>query len=318
MKAPVYIHVPQRAPLSDAQQMLRAAKASVLTPLYWASAQALDTPGLHIQARAFALGLRTLIAGRHPLPLREISRVLAFPLDSVRYFELDFMWAALRNLHFRRYLDVSSPRLVPLLLLAAKRDLEADLLNPDDRDLETTTQFVRAARLERRCRLHNVTIAEAGLPPLAFDVITSLSVLEHILEDTDAVRAMWDRLAPGGRLLLTVPCANEEYEEYVSRDVYGVLEPQADGFTFWQRYYDQKRLEARIFTVTGPPVRTAVFGEKVAGLYSRNVSQKLADPHYPAWREPYMVGLEYARFDRLTDLPGIGVIGLEFVKGEER
>jgi SAM-dependent methyltransferase len=318
MKPPVYIHVPQHASLSGAEQVIRAAKASVLTPLYWASAHLLDTPGLHIQARAFALGLRTLMTGRHPLPVREIIRVLAFPLDSVRYFEFDFVWAALRDLRLNRYLDVSSPRLLPMLLLAARPDLEADLLNPDGRDLETTEHFVRATRLEYRCRLQKATIADANLPSRTFDAITSVSVLEHIPGDANAVRAMWDCLAPGGRLLLTVPCANEEYEEYVSRDVYGVLQPQADGFTFWQRYYDQRRLEERIFPVTGLPIRTALFGEKTAGLYSRNVSQKLADPHYPAWREPYMVGLEYARFDSLSDLPGIGVIALEFVKGEKR
>ncbi len=318
MKAPVYIQVPQRPPLGTAHAAIRALRASVLTPAYWAMAHAMKTPGLHIQARSFALGLRTLLTGKHPLPLREICRLLAFPLDSVRYFELDFMWSALRDLQFRRYLDVSSPRLLPMLLLSTKSDVYAELLNPDERDLQVTAEFSRAARLNSRCRLQSSTIAAAQLPPLGFEVITSVSVLEHIPEDKEAVRAMWNHLAPGGRLLLTVPCANDGYDEYVSQDVYGVLQPRPDGFTFWQRYYDQRQLEERIFAITGLPARSALFGEKVAGLYSRNVSRKLADSHYPAWREPYMVGQEYARFTNLSELPGVGVIALEFVKGEKR
>jgi SAM-dependent methyltransferase len=318
MKAPVQIQVPQRPKLGPAAAAMHALRASLFTPAYWAMAHATKTPGLHIQARAFALGLRTLLTGNRPLPLREITRLLAFPLDSVRYFELDFVWSALKNLSFRRYLDVSSPRLLPLLLLSAKPDVDAELLNPDKSDLEVTAEFVRAAGWSSRCRLQSSTIAAAELPPLGLEVITSVSVLEHIPEDKEAVRAMWSHLAPGGRLLLTVPCANEGYEEYVSRDVYGVLQPGSDGYTFWQRFYDQQQLEERVYAVTGSPARFAVFGEKVAGLYSRNVSQKLADPRYPAWREPYMVGQEYARFSSLSELPGIGVIGLEFVKGEKR
>lgn len=315
MKAPVYIQVPPQARLSRAAAILRVLKASVLTPGYWALAHVTKTPGLHIQARSFALALRMLIGGRYPLPLREIVRLLAFPLDSVRYFELDFIWSSLMDVRFQRYLDVSSPRLLPILLLSARPDVQADLLNPDRGDLATTASFLRAARLDGRCRLHGSTIAAARLPSLNFEVITSVSVLEHIPEDKEAVRAMWDHLAPGGRLLLTVPCANEGYEEYVSRDVYGVLRPQADGYTFWQRFYDQRLLEERVFSIAGLPVRTVVFGEREAGLYSENVSRKLADPHYPTWREPYMMGQEYARFENLADLPGVGVIALEFIKG---
>jgi hypothetical protein len=125
---------------------------------------------------------------------------------------------------------------------------------------------------------------------------------------------MWRLLAPGGHLLLSVPCVAEAYEEYLSRDVYGVLGAQADGFTFWQRLYDPALLEQRIFTVTGPPVRSELFGERTPGLYYQNMRQKMSDPRYPVWREPYMVGQDYRRFARAADLPGVGVIALEFVK----
>jgi SAM-dependent methyltransferase len=314
VKTAEYMEIPPRGSLSKAEELVLAVKASVLTPVYWALAHGLETPGLQVQARSFAMALRTLLTPRASLPLREICRMMAFPLDSVRYFELDFMWRSLVDRPFVRYLDVSSPRLFPILLLAARPELRADLLNPDGHDLETTRRLARAAGLGDACRLHGETIAAVTLEAGTFEVITSISVIEHIPEDAQAVGKMWSLLSPGGRLLLSVPCAAEEYEEYVSRNRYGVLEPQANGFTFWQRLYDQRLLEERIFAVTGSPVNSALFGEKVAGDYYRNARQKMSDPRYPVWREPYMVGQEYGRFANVADLPGVGVIALEFVK----
>lgn len=313
----MYIEVPPRPPLGPAGAVELALKAGTLTPLYWVLAHRLHTPGLHIQARAFALALRTLVTRRAPPPLRELVRLAAFPLDSVRYFELEFMWRALAAANsppFRRYLDVSSPRLLPLLVLGARREVTADLINPDGRDLDTSARLLSSTGLADRCRLHQVTTSAASFEVGAFEVITCLSVLEHIPDDADAIRRMWRWLAPGGRLLLSVPCAAEAYEEYVSRDLYGVLAPRADGYTFWQRLYDEAALQERLFAVTGPPARAALFGERTAGLYYRHSRRRMADPRYPVWREPYMVGQEYRHFARPAELPGIGVMALELVK----
>ena len=54
-------------------------------------------------------------------------------------------------------------------------------------------------------------VSDAPLPALpgiergAYDMIAVLDVVEHIEDDVAALRAMRERLAPGGRILITVP-----------------------------------------------------------------------------------------------------------------
>lgn len=45
----------------------------------------------------------------------------------------------------------------------------------------------------------------AGVERGAYDLIAVLDVIEHIADDVAALRAMADRLAPGGKILITVP-----------------------------------------------------------------------------------------------------------------
>jgi SAM-dependent methyltransferase len=287
----------------------------VLSPPYLAASRLLGTPGLAFRRRCRALGLRQLFALTNRLAPEQLFQLLVFPMDSVRYFEFDFAWRSLMDLPVRTYLDVSSPRLLPLLLVQERPEMQATVLNPDRQDLPVTTRWARAMNIERRCRFESAVIAEVDLPEQSMDAVTSISVLEHVPDDRTAVRKIWSLVKPGGRLILTVPCARAASEEYIDQDKYGLLQPDDDGFVFWQRYYDQGLLQDRIFSTTGAPARLQVYGEKRPGLYSRNVARKMRGARrYPFWREPYMMAMEYRFFDSIDDLPGMGVIGLEFRK----
>lgn len=46
-----------------------------------------------------------------------------------------------------------------------------------------------------------------GFDGRCYDLIVLLDVLEHVEQDREALAALRDRLAPGGRILLTVPAA---------------------------------------------------------------------------------------------------------------
>ncbi|QDP19455.1 class I SAM-dependent methyltransferase [Sphingomonas xanthus] len=54
-------------------------------------------------------------------------------------------------------------------------------------------------------------VVSAALPDLSmfpqgtYDLIALLDVLEHVTDDKGSLRAIWERLKPGGALLLTVP-----------------------------------------------------------------------------------------------------------------
>jgi SAM-dependent methyltransferase len=233
----------------------------------------------------------------------------------VRYIEFDFFWEVARHLSPRfAYLDVSSPRLFPLQLVAKGRTSRASFLNPDRADIGITQTIAGAMGIDGLCEFHECLISDLSGEGPSFDYITSISVVEHIPDDTAAIAKMWQLLNKGGRLGISVPVAASGFDQYRDFDEYGLLGAEADGTVFFQRFYDERSLRDRIFLVTGMPDSFSLYGERSPGLIQANANAKLSDPSYPFWREPYMMASDYHRFDRVADLPGQGVIAMEFVK----
>jgi SAM-dependent methyltransferase len=311
-----YIHVPVRPGRTVIGVAVHAIKGILLGPLYWGLAALLAAPGMSFRARCFWLGLRALFGLEHRLSLSTIFHLLFMPMESTRYFEFDFVWKTLAQRPLRRYLDVSSPRLLPVSLIEARPALAADLINPNVADLEDTRRFINFIGAAGRCTLRDCLITDAPLAPGTFDVVTSISVLEHIPDDVAAVRRIWELLRPGGMLVLTLPCMARAAEQFIDRDEWGLLEKDQQGHVFWQRFYDQDLLERNIFQITGKPQEVRIYGEKLAGSFFANAARKRSDPAYPYWREPYMMAKDYRYFDSLEQLPGEGVIGCVFAKPE--
>ncbi|HEY9171158.1 MAG TPA: methyltransferase domain-containing protein [Verrucomicrobiae bacterium] len=309
-----YLQSSRLGELTPGQAARWALTGLALSPFYWLLASFHDVPGLHLRWQCLRLGMRLLLNRQSPISFKTIYLTMFFPLDSTRHFELDFAWRALTARPPGRYLDVSSPRLLFALMLAKQGRQEAELINPDKADLAETETLLRAAGLMSRCRLHGCLIEDAPFAPASFDTISSISVVEHIPKDREAIHKIWGLLKPGGRFILTVPCATRTSEQYIDRDEYGLHGGEKGGHVFWQRFYDPALLEERIFSVTGKPRVTRVFGEREAGSFLRSATRKRTDRFYPFWREPYMVAQEYAFFDSVSELPGEGVIAMEFVK----
>ena len=121
---------------------------------------------------------------------------------------------------------------------------------------------MRALGFSNRCVLESSFVEAAQLPNGHFDAITSMSVVEHIPDDTQAVRRMWEALKPGGRLLLSMPCAAVAERQLIGVAPYKFLKPDEQGLFFHQYLYNDALLEERVFSVTGPPIRFDVYGEK--------------------------------------------------------
>ena len=311
----VYLSLPTPPRPSRPRYAATLARGALLAPVYWALAHRYGTPGLSLHAACARLGAQLL--GRRPRALKplDLYRLVFAPLESVRYFEFDYAWRAAAGQRVERYLDVSSPRLFPTLFLAERRSLVADLLNPDTADLDETRQLLGALELEPRARLHDRLIADASELGTGFDLITSISVVEHIPDDRAAIAAMWERLRPGGRLVLTVPCAARALQEFSPVNEYKLYREDGEGYVFYQRIYDSALLAERVLSVTGAPAQMEVYGERTAGFYTDHLRpEKLGRAAYPFWREPYMLGREYRRYDSIDELPGWGAVGLTFVK----
>lgn len=297
--------------VSRPQRIKHTLTGFILFPIYWAMAYVTRTPGLAFRGLCVLKGVRLLLRKRDVV---RAYHLIVTPLDSVRYFEFDFMWKTIKRIQVQTYLDVSSPRLLPLMVLGRKSNLEAELINPDKSDLPETISLANDFGVADRCHFHDCLIEQAPLKTNSFDLITSMSVIEHIPDDKGAIRKMWDLLKPGGVLVISIPCAAKASEEYTNLNDYGLINTDENGFVFWQRYYDEKLIADRIYSITGAPRRFRIYAEKKAGSYNQNVTQKRTDPFYPYWREPLMMGLQYEYKEQLDDLPGMGVIALEFVK----
>ena len=310
-----YIEVPLPLTCNFYYKLWVLLKGILLSPLYLMMAYIAGTPGISFHLRCVATGARLLLTGS--ASLKAYYTFLCFPMDSTRYFEFYEVLKSVKGFTFTRYLDVSSPRLMPLFLLKTMPGASCELINPDSSDLKETEEYANFLGLKYRCKFSNDVLDNVRFEPNSFDLITCISVLEHIPKDQAAIEIMWSILRPGGKLLLTIPCMSQPLEQYINYNRYGVLTPGEDGYTYWQRYYDREKLESTVYSITGLPAHISVYGEKKNGLFFRNASMKrLLGPFYPFWREPYMMANEYQAFSSTEELPGEGVAIIEFNKPE--
>jgi SAM-dependent methyltransferase len=286
----------------------------VLVPSYALAAAAIGTPGMRFHLDAVDTALRLAAHGGTGL-IAQAGRLALYPMDSTRYFEFDWVWSRLKRLrHVQAYLDVSSPRFLPLTYIRRVGVPHAWLVNPDRADLSITERWAAALSLSNRCRFSATPIEEATLDGQRFDAITSISVFEHIVDEGPALENVYRLLAPGGSLLLTLPCTAAGYDQYRDYDEYNLARPDADGRYFFQRFYDQSSLRQRVFSILGEPNQMTVYGESEPGYFGRNAQQKMKGLPYPFWREGYMMGRHFQLYPSIDALPGEGVVALEFTR----
>jgi SAM-dependent methyltransferase len=312
-----YVHVPRCSEQSNTRKTARALKGVLLAPLYWMCAYYYGLPGLYLQRYCFTLGALLSVPPSSGLPFNERYHLLRGTLDSTRYFECDFAWRHLIQLgKVRTFLDVSSPRMFPLIVMVRRRAHKAYLLNPDVADLLKTNQLIEAAKLHTVCETVPCRLEDAPFGEEYFDIVTSLSVIEHIPDDSAAVAKMWSLVRPGGKLIVSMPCAREAAEEYRDTDPYS-LQSERNGWFFFQRYYDSRLLQEKILDVVGSFCHCVIYGEREPGSLQRNVQRKLSDPRYPYWQEPLMMAREWQQYSSIERLPGEGVIAMAFQKPEK-
>jgi SAM-dependent methyltransferase len=310
---PLIRRAPRRA-LTPSVVATHAIASAILGPVCAVRAALRGTPGMRFQIEAANVACRLAMRGRRRA-LLQAGKMLAFPMDSTRYFEFDWVWERLQQRPTAtHYLDVSSPRLLPVRYARQSSVRKAVFINPDASDLEITRECVTAAGIAEKCELHPAAIEQSELGSQQFDVVTSISVLEHIADDRSALRVIWQLIKPGGVLLLTLPCTAVGYDQYRDFNEYNLVPASDEGTYFFQRFYDERALSERIYSIVGRPSSSAVYGERTPGFFIRNAEQKMRGLPYPFWEEPLMMQEHFCTFPSIGELPGEGVVALEFVK----
>jgi len=89
-----------------------------------------------------------------------------------------------------------------------------------------------------RPRIFTRPLGDPAYAGWKFDLITALDVIEHMEDDSGAVRRMVSMLEPGGRLVITVPAfmvlwdrhdeVNHHYRRYTKRQLGSLLAPHGE------------------------------------------------------------------------------------------
>jgi predicted SAM-dependent methyltransferase len=288
--------------------------ALIIKALYYRVKASDKLPGKSFDSYGRKISFLFLLKGKPKIFLS----LLLNPVSIVRYFEFAFALESTNWASMRKCLDVSSPRLFFIYLLKKFPSIQFDIINPDVKDIGETKEYLDVLKLKRQANVVSREALHIHFPDNSYDIVTSISVLEHVPDDEDmlVIRKLWNLLKSGGRLIITVPCAQSYFEEWRQVDVYGQGNPEKDGNYFFQRIYDLPTLRKRVIEVIGTePVLMTVFGEKEKGIYEDYERRWAAHGLRETVLDPYHIVSDYRYFSGIEDLKGIGVCGLIFEKG---
>jgi len=195
----------------------------------------------------FALGLAfRMIAAGH---LLEGIRLLVAPVGYWRFLPSAYTLQEFLRQGFPRVLDVGSPKLLSLLL-ASKNGTEVHATDLNDEKI-----FSRWKRNAEAIGLQNYHVEyqdgrRLSYPDSSFDLIYSISVIEHIPENGDvAALAEFRRvLKPNGTLVIEVPYRRKYEEIFLRYDSKGA---PLDKPQFYERHYDADQLAQRLASIEG-------------------------------------------------------------------
>lgn len=194
--------------------------------------------GFYCYFQALAIALRSIVAG----DVRNGLKLLIASVGYWRFFPNALVLSLAREIAPSRILDISSPKLISLILAADYDILAVDL---DDPQLET--RWARTARLLGRRRFsHRLEDAcHLRIPDSSYPFVYSLSVIEHIPGDgdTQAMHEIARVLTQGGKALVEVPFRHEYKELFQRYDSKGF--PLAEE-RFYERHYSPETISRLI------------------------------------------------------------------------
>jgi SAM-dependent methyltransferase len=183
-------------------------------------------------------GLTTTVRGRW----REGLKQLFAPIGYWRLWPNAVVLAAQRAQGARTVLDVSSPKALSLVLA---RDSEVRATDLDDPALMTRWKPTAEALGLASYRVQFEDACALDFPDRSFDLVYSISVIEHIPKtgDTRALEEFARVVKPGGLVVVEVPFRRQYEEISLPYDSKGA---PLESPRFYERHYDLKALNERL------------------------------------------------------------------------
>ncbi len=246
-------------------------------------------------------------------------KLLFNPVSIVRYFEYDF---ALKNitkysLSNKRALDISSPYLLGFYC-NLNLNIDYTYLNPDANDFNLVKKYSKKILNKHNFKAETGDATKLSYPDESFDLVISISVIEHIDNDGDiiAIKEMMRVLKKNGILILTFPVSKSFEIEYTDNDTYGLNVSKANNKFFFQRLYDESSIKERLiknitdFTI----LEQQIFGENEYGFYNKYSERWKKYGLLETVKDPFYISRYFNTLNSFDEIKKTAVIGITLRK----
>ena len=278
---------------------------------FWRRTDQSKLLGKEFALLGFQTGRKLLFKGKFS------PRMLLNPVSIVRYFEYDYVDSYFLFKDTIKVLDVSSPYLFGFYQ-SAKHSLEYYYINPDGKDLSNVISLSKKMKFKSAYVAQSMNALTLAYPDNFFDSVISISVIEHIENDGDAIamKEIWRVLKPGGIFIFTVPVKKAYEIEYRERDEYNLNQDKKSAKYFFQRIYDEQKIEERLLSSISnyEIISKKVFGCTDRKFYGEYKKRWMKYSYWETVKDPYYITTKFSYFNDIDELEDIGVTGLTIKK----
>lgn len=195
------------------------------------------------------------------LPSGYFLHKLVNPVETTRYHEFGYFIKSLKKNSIKPeglILDVSSPYMMAYLLSRNARVIKTDINQSESGAIKTSPKLEFKKEDATKLSFNDNT----------FDIVYSISVIEHIYEKyLDAVREMVRVCKNGGYIYVTFPVSSKLSEEWMKVDIYSD-QTVVDGKVFFQYQFNEEKLKEILESMVGAEIISKdIYWESKDGMY---------------------------------------------------
>lgn len=240
-----------------------------------------------------------------------------YPMDFVRIHEFPFVISSIsainkQRINNLRIIDMSSPKIISFLIKDKFKPRSLHLTSYNDKVSEAQVSLYNSVSKD------SLLLSEDDATCLSkyynkYDLLYSISVVEHIPEDGDikAINEFSKVVVNGGHICITVPYGKESKEYY-------------EAGCFAHRWYSLETVRRRLFHKHLKLCRAEIIEENYPGYYQKHRKMLLALQNVSSKWQAFILLYRYLlgywigyrgfsrRHDRLIPIEGVGCIHLLF------